>query len=209
MATTVDRAVANLSALDDAQFVETLVRALSSRTAWDSPARDDLLALIQLSSSARAVMSGVERALLDGVLSAIPRPGDASRMLRVEAEARAAVLTHPMLSAPEVADVLGTSSRNTRDVASALRRNGQVVGIPQANRFLYPAFQFDARARRVRPVVAEVNALLAAIGDPWGVASWWLSPSGRLPQGRSPADEAAAGHDATVRDLAADVTDSD
>lgn len=39
---------------------------------------------------------------------------------------------------------------------------------------VYPAFQFD-RQRRLPTIVAEVNALLGATDDPWGVADWWLS----------------------------------
>lgn len=31
--------------------------------------------------------------------------------------------------------------------------------------------------RRVHPVVATVNRALNAVGDPWGVASWWISPT--------------------------------
>jgi hypothetical protein len=36
-----------------------------------------------------------------------------------------------------------------------------------------PAFQFAPDGTPV-PVVARVNALLDAAGDPWGVADWWL-----------------------------------
>jgi hypothetical protein len=39
----------------------------------------------------------------------------------------------------------------------------------------------------VREVVAAVNVLLGAGADLWGVASWWLTPSTRLPQGQTPA----------------------
>nr|WP_062342832.1 hypothetical protein [Herbidospora sakaeratensis] len=37
-----------------------------------------------------------------------------------------------------------------------------------------PAFQFDADGGPV-PVVMEINELLDAEHDPWGVADWWLS----------------------------------
>ena len=36
-----------------------------------------------------------------------------------------------------------------------------------------------------------MNELLGAAADPWGVASWWLTPSTRLPKGQTPADLAA------------------
>ncbi|MFJ3921979.1 hypothetical protein [Streptomyces sp. NPDC090022] len=42
-----------------------------------------------------------------------------------------------------------------------------------------PSFQFTAGGRP-RPVVREVNLLLGAGQDPWGVADWWLSPNAAL-----------------------------
>ncbi|MDN3353850.1 hypothetical protein [Actinomadura sp. DC4] len=59
-----------------------------------------------------------------------------------------------------------------------------------------PAFQFDT-AGRVRPVVREVNALLDAERDPWGVADWWLGLNAVL--GAAPADLLDAGGDDRVR----------
>ena len=58
---------------------------------------------------------------------------------------------------------------------------------------VYPGFQFD-RDGRLPAIVAEVNALLGATDDPWGVADWWLSPDASLDGrpvdliGGSPAD---------------------
>ncbi|HET7327020.1 MAG TPA: hypothetical protein VFJ14_06995, partial [Nocardioidaceae bacterium] len=76
---------------------------------------------------------------------------------------------------------------NGREAASRLRLSSRLVGIKQGNRYLYPAFQFDLAQRQVPPAVAEVNKLLDAAGDPWGVASWWISDSPRL-GGRAPRD---------------------
>ncbi|WP_448070812.1 hypothetical protein [Georgenia yuyongxinii] len=45
----------------------------------------------------------------------------------------------------------------------------------------YPTFQFDMVARTLRPIVLAVNGLLDPAGeDGWSVASWWISPDGRL-----------------------------
>lgn len=44
---------------------------------------------------------------------------------------------------------------------------------------VYPDFQFD-REGRLPAIVAEINALLGATDDPWGVADWWLSPDASL-----------------------------
>ena len=69
-----------------------------------------------------------------------------------------------------------------------------------------PGFQFDAETAKVRPLVAEINHLLDARHDPWGVGSWWLSPSGWLPNGQSPADLAVlGGQDEVIRDIAGDL----
>jgi hypothetical protein len=59
-----------------------------------------------------------------------------------------------------------------------------------------PAFQFDS-ARRPRPVVLEVNALLDAEHDPWGVADWWLGLNASL--GAAPADLLGGDGDDRVR----------
>jgi hypothetical protein len=59
-----------------------------------------------------------------------------------------------------------------------------------------PAFQFDS-ARRPRPVVLEVNALLDAEHDPWGVADWWLGLNATL--GAVPADLLGGDADDRVR----------
>lgn|SRR5574340_585618 len=112
---------------------------------------------------------------------------DAVEEATIESAARAHLLDHPMLTAGQVAEALHRSASD-RSVASRLRREGEIVGVPVGNSYRYPAFQFDETTASVRPEVAEVNALLGAHEDPWGVASWWLSPSARLPEGHCPAD---------------------
>jgi hypothetical protein len=42
-----------------------------------------------------------------------------------------------------------------------------------------PAFQFGPDGA-AKPVVAEINLLLDAAGDPWGVADWWLGENAWL-----------------------------
>lgn len=106
--------------------------------------------------------------------------------LRIKVEARRAILSIDMLDSSAVADLLGASGRNKREAASDLRRRGTIVGVPVSGRKLvYPAFQFDPVDRMVIPVVAVVNARLGALEDPWGVASWWISPQPRL-DGQAP-----------------------
>lgn len=108
----------------------------------------------------------------------------------LEKAARRHILDHPMLTAGEVAAVLRRPPSD-RTVASRLRTAGKVVALLVGNSYRYPAFQFDDATASVRDAVAAVNTALGAASDPWGVASWWLSPSTRLPDGQTPADLAA------------------
>lgn len=105
----------------------------------------------------------------------------------IRTEARRIVLDQPMITAEAVARGLGSHSVNPRQYANTKRRRGELLGLPIRNRFLFPAFQFDFERSRIVPVVSEVNRLLGAAEDPWGVASWWFSPNGWLHSDR-PAD---------------------
>jgi len=55
-----------------------------------------------------------------------------------------------------------------------------LIGLPHGRGNLYPAFQFDPKRRDVFQEVRAVNEILDAAGDPWGVASWWISSNARL-----------------------------
>jgi hypothetical protein len=63
-----------------------------------------------------------------------------------------------------------------------------------------PRFQFAGPAARPWPAVLEVNGLLGADRDPWGVADWWLSPNAWL--GAAPARLLGTGRDARLVDTA-------
>jgi hypothetical protein len=67
-----------------------------------------------------------------------------------------------------------------------------------------PAFQFDADGH-VANAVADVNRLLDAESDPWGVASWWLTPHASLCA--IPADAIRVGKDEDVLAAANAVSD--
>jgi hypothetical protein len=130
--------------------------------------------------------------------------GEWLNTVRITLEARHSVLKKPMLDASAVAVLVGRGSTR-RDVASALRRRGALLGVPVGNRFLYPAFQFDVTSRELWPVVADVNVSLHAAEDPWAVASWWVSPHGRLPEGVAPKDLLGQDRDEDLRTLARSV----
>lgn len=60
----------------------------------------------------------------------------------------------------------------------------------------FPAFQFATDASPW-PVVQEINELLNAENDPWGVVCWWVDPHERL--NAAPADLLGMGQDDLLR----------
>lgn len=192
-------AVKTMASLDDDQVLEVLGTVFEERSSFRLM-RDDLLATLGSALSAGRVRD----ALTEAALHQAARPGSSylAEQLRIESEARAAILGQPMFDAHEVADALGSKGTNRRDMASTLRRTGALVGLSHGGKVWYPSFQFDVRRGQVRPVVREVNESLDAAADPWGVASWWATPAGRRRDRRSPADLAVAGEDDDVRGLA-------
>jgi hypothetical protein len=121
--------------------------------------------------------------------------------------AKSSVLERPMLDSTQVSRALGQSPKS-RNAASRLASSGAVVALPVGGKKLFPAFQFDVEHHRVRPIVEEINSLLDARTDPWGVASWWLSKTGYEDDPRSPADLAVeGGSEEWLRDMAADLVE--
>ncbi|WP_182346370.1 hypothetical protein [Tomitella gaofuii] len=185
-----------LKALPDGEFYTVLSDAINQRAAM-SAVRIPLLSLV---ASGPTLSAAIRSAVSDeAAATAVARA-------HIETAARQALFTHPHYEAADVADVLGSQDKNRRSLASRLRNRGDIIGYLVAGRHLYPAFQFDVATARVRPVVADINRRLDAKNDPWAVASWWLSPSGWLADGTSPADLAVAGgQDDTIRTIADDL----
>ena len=153
-------------------------------------------AFLRLATARKATVEAVagEPRLVD--LAAIP--ADAA----LEGRARAAVFDREMVDAKTAGELLGSASgANPRQYANRLRQDGALLGVSFKNAFVYPAFQFDARRKRIRPAVEEANRVLGAADDPWGVASWWVTPSERL-GGRAPADLVGTREEAQVVPLA-------
>ncbi|QTJ70749.1 hypothetical protein HYG77_35450 (plasmid) [Rhodococcus sp. ZPP] len=94
------------------------------------------------------------------------------------------------LKAGEVGRVLAPRARESRTLVKKLRDEGVLLGLPLGRRpdYHYPAFQFDSVHHRVWPIVAYANSRLGAAEDPWGVTSWWRTPSDVL-DGRTPLQE--------------------
>jgi hypothetical protein len=72
-----------------------------------------------------------------------------------------------------------------------LRRQGgdpdqeHLIRLQDRDGLRFPVFQFDAAGRPFR-LVLDINALLDADADPWGVADWWLGRNSWL--SRTPAE---------------------
>ncbi len=191
-----DRARDSIHALSDQDLVDLVAEEMSRRPTL-RPVRDDVTALLAMSPT---LALQHERAVANPAAAAVART-------RIVTDAIGSLVdNHEMLDSTAVSRVLGKSA-TSRNTASRLAAAGTVVALPVAGQKLYPAFQFDPTRRQVRPIVAEVNRRLDAKNDPWGVASWWLSPTDFADDPRSPSDLATAGgHEQDLRDMADDVT---
>lgn len=180
----VDALVEQLSALTVEQVLAVFERTAARKALVSRPGEAAMLVRMALTTE-----DEVER-LSGGPTRVREAIDDAFTDLRIRTEARRAVLDVPMLRSGGVAAALGLRGVNTREAASDLRRRGVLLGVaPSASTrsYLYPSFQLDPVERRVVPVVAAVNRHLGALEDPWGVASWWVSPHPRL-SGNAPMD---------------------
>ena len=119
----------------------------------------------QLGGDPQHVLDGLERSALD--------------QARLQGEAIESIWREPMLKPGDAAMALGARATN-REKVRRLRERSALLGLPSGSGFLYPAFQFDAVRRRLFPEVIEVNELIDAAGDPWGVASWWVAENARM-----------------------------
>ena len=125
----------------------------------------------------------------DPILDLI-EPGNVLDEKTVMRDAVEYVLSFPHLSAGEVAVKYRKGWANPSD---ALRKRAhQVIGLKRGGRYRYPEFQF-AVAEEAADLVHRSNAALGAAEDPWGVASWWLSPNPAVTARRSPVDLLVAG----------------
>lgn len=71
----------------------------------------------------------------------------------------------------------------------------------------YPDFQFDPDTGKPRPVVQQINRLLLADQDPWGLADWWLGGNRLL--GGIPAEQLGQVPDTLLVEVAQALIDGD
>lgn len=143
-----DDETAARDALHQMRYV--LDRSLPSR----HPVRN-AMSLPRDPSASLADLPSVEHILTGLVLP----PGEAAA--ESEDELDQWLLSAPSLTEQQLASAGGAPTRP------------DLIKLPLNEHHQLPAFQFDGNAQP-HPIVSEVNNLLDAAGDPWGVADWWL-----------------------------------
>lgn len=143
-------------------------------------------ALLRCAIASRAVTDAFVRAAVADDVDDAATPDDILRIARVHGQAETSILSNLMFDAVRAARAMGSRSANVREYARQLRARPGVLALPIGNRFVFPSFQFDEPRRRLWPVAVEVNELLGAADDPWGVAGFWFGHDPGL--GARPAD---------------------
>ena len=131
------------------------------------------LALLTLRSDLARQLGGHPRHVLDQAEHTVMAQAN------IQGEAIRTIWRESMLEPRNAAVALGARGTN-REKVRTYRERSWLLGLPSGRGYLYPTFQFDAEQRDVFPEVRAVNERLEAAGDPWGVASWWISRHARL-----------------------------
>jgi hypothetical protein len=134
----------------------------------------------------------LNRGLSDVLSTASALPGPASIRAALDSETawRDIAERYGLFSGSQIADLAGSRSGNRSEYASAMRRDGRIVGVLRAGRLLFPAFQFGPQGR---PVTIMKDVIGAFRGSEWSDESiilWCTAPNGYL-EGREPASELA------------------
>ena len=134
--------------------------------------RSWLVLLAQRSDLVRQ-LGGTPRHVLDEVGQTV------MAQARLQGEAIHTIWREPMLQ-PGRAAVALVAKETNREKVRQYRERSWLLGLPLGRGYVYPEFQFDHERRSIYLEVRTVNELLGAAGDPWGVASWWISTHARL-----------------------------
>lgn len=106
--------------------------------------------------------------------------------LRRQAEARQQFLNEfPTLGSRQVAELGGSTARNTAALASRWKAAGKVFALPLRGADRFPAFQFGEDGRPL-PVIGQLIEVFGP-DKPWAIALWLASHSGWL-DGARPVD---------------------
>ena len=123
----------------------------------------------------RGAVGSLERALV--TLPTVVDPSTARALQATENVWRRVETEFGLLSSSEVSTLLGARNAN-RTYAADLRQRGELLGTLRKNGYVFPGFQFDHKAGKVRPWVAPLLAL--AQGNERSAADvimWMMSPT--------------------------------
>ena len=77
---------------------------------------------------------------------------------------------------------------SSRQAVQARYRRGTLLGVEQAGRIAFPAWQFDTSGRAYPAIAHVIRAFRAeGINDPWVIVSWFATPQDDL-DGSTPLD---------------------
>lgn len=76
-------------------------------------------------------------------ITQVVSPEAAARAQVTENAWRAMDQEFRLLTAAEVAELVGSTSKNRKSYAADARRDGRILGVKRINQFVYPAFQFE------------------------------------------------------------------
>ncbi|MEU2005807.1 hypothetical protein ACH47B_31195 [Rhodococcus sp. NPDC019627] len=157
--------------------------------------------------SSRPAHLGLSPAELVDALKEVPREAAAGHLQWVKSSASADVVelettTGPLeytlpislerdtITSIEVSTILSQPGKVNRAIAGNRRKEHRLLGLPLANKYRYPVFQFESDRKRINPIVEYANRELECDDDPWGTLDWWFSENEMI-KGESPIDRLA------------------
>lgn len=97
-------------------------------------------------------------------------------------KARADILDRGYLEESEVVRLMGVEQ------IGSLILDGEVLSYADHGDNLFPTFQFNPITNRPFEAVKQVNLILDAPNDGWGVTAWWIQPNGSIAEGCAPVE---------------------
>ncbi len=138
---------------------------------------------------------------LTGV-SPLPGPATLESLRHREERWRTIEQTWGLLTAAEVAPLLGSKSSNPSEFMRERRKSAAMIAVRRSRRILYPGFQFAVDGALSPGLSDVVRTLIDADWSMESVLFWFTAPNGALPQQATPADALAEGLDREVREVA-------
>lgn len=151
------------------------------------PSQDDLqkqLEAVQADDEAREIVRQIREQVraaksLSRSLASLAKavsPEEASRAQATENAWRSMSREFEMLTAADVGELVGSTSKNNKSYAADARRAGRIIGVKRMNKYLYPEFQFENG--KPRPVINRLRqaATRLEVSDE-AVLLWLTAPT--------------------------------